>query len=608
MGFGLFVSIFIPMLITMTRAFSFMGGFTQFIIGSLVVYTVALALANLIIGFFPIRLLRGGQVGLVCTTLLGLFWALYAGRIWRGEHSSSTDLWLGILIPIVVFGLLYWFLVKGGWRRALLWPLVGLLFAAGLGCFQLLSAQTGQVVRRPNPTAGTKNILLLTIDTLRQDALGCYGNPWARTPNLDRLAHEGQRFDRAYAHVPMTLPSHTSMLSGVHPPNHGVHLNGQKTLRGSVETLPQRLSAQGYDCAAFVSSFVLDAQFGLKRGFHQYNDPDFSRFKWGVPRHMERMPTARLFKRMGLGTSGYLERPGQETTDLAIEWLRARDESPWFLWLHLFEPHGPHEAPAPMIAHFQTVLEQARDLAGRELRPDNAQLDGLQHILAVQETVGGRVDDVAAYMAEVEIADQQVGRVLALLEELELAGSTVVLVTADHGQAFGEEGYVGHLGSLGNETLAVPAILRMPDREVPADLTLRHVDLLPTLVEAAGLPPALGVEGRSLLSSEAEAATPIYFETLARERGNEARIGVRQDELLLIATPAGEPLRLAADVLWGEGREWGRDIADGDPRAVEMGRFLLEQIAKESGSLDERTNVEQDEATIKALRALGYID
>jgi len=171
--------------------------------------------------------------------------------------------------------------------------------------------------------------VLVTLDTVRADHLGCYGDRQAVTPWLDRLAGEGLRFANASSAVPLTLPSHTSLLTGLLPPHHGLRNNGVGALRPGTATLATLLAGAGYRTAAFVGAFVLDHRFGLKAGFEVYDD------------EIERDPKA--------GAVLEAERPGREVVDRALAWLGKEDQRPFFLWVHLYDAHAPY-APPPAWA------------------------------------------------------------------------------------------------------------------------------------------------------------------------------------------------------------------------------------------------------------------
>ncbi len=188
-------------------------------------------------------------------------------------------------------------------------------------------------IAEPGAARG-KNVLLVTLDTLRADRLGCYGYDLAETPVIDRLAGEGVRFAHAVTAVPMTLPAHCTIMTGLYPPGHGVRDNGLFRLSGELPTLAETLKQQGYVTAAFVAAFVLDARYGLDRGFDHYDDDLTLR---------HRLPTPTLPQNP--------QRPADVVVDAALAWLEAEDAAdsrrPFFLWVHLFDPHLSYTPPEP---------------------------------------------------------------------------------------------------------------------------------------------------------------------------------------------------------------------------------------------------------------------
>ena len=320
---------------------------------------------------------------------------------------------------------------------------LALLALAGLGC------------RRPPER---HSALLVTLDTTRADALSCYGNPERTTPELERLAAEGLCFDGAHTSAPLTLPAHASMLTGLAPPRHGLRVNGEQALAEEATTLAERAREAGIDAAAFVSAGVLGAAFGLGQGFEPYSVPD-------PPRAARR----------GHGA----ERPAAETVGEALAWLAARDtDRPFFLWVHLYDAHAPHVAPAPFAARFSTP-----------------------------------------YLGEVASMDRELGRLLAALRANGRERSTFVLVVGDHGEAFGEHGEVEHGLDVFETTLRVPLVGRWPDddRRRPAgtrsDELVGVIDVAPTLAEALGLAPLPDVDGLSFYSGPLPASRGLWFES-----------------------------------------------------------------------------------------------
>jgi choline-sulfatase len=296
--------------------------------------------------------------------------------------------------------------------------------------------------------------VLITLDTTNRDALGCFGQTMPLTPNLDRLAREGIAFDQARSVAPITLPSHTSMLTGLVPLRHGVRDNALAPLARSAETLAERLSSAGFQSAAFVSAVVLAAPYGLDQGFGTYDAPEGS---------------------SGSATAHMLERPTSATVNAACDWLRARDRArPFFLWVHGFEPHEPY-APA------QEFLERARG---------------------------------NPYLGEVAALDHSLGELLRVLDEEHGLERLVVVVSADHGEMLGEHGERTHSVLCYERALRVPMIVRLPGRARAGERVASPVsvaDVMPTFLDALGLAVPAGLDGRSLLAPDPERGT--YFES-----------------------------------------------------------------------------------------------
>jgi len=279
------------------------------------------------------------------------------------------------------------------------------------------------------------SVLLVTLDTTRADRVGAYGYALAETPTLDRLAAEGSRFARAYSTCPLTIPSHSTIMTGRPPPTHGVRDNGDFILGEHEVTLAERFRDAGYATAAFTSAFPTQARWGFGQGFDVYHDP------------LERPPTALDWRD---------QRRAGEVIDDALETL-ADAEGPLFVWVHLFDPHWPYDPPEPFASR-------------SEGRP---------------------------YDGEIAYADAQLGRLLAWWDDAR--PESVVAVTSDHGEGLGEGGEMTHGFLLHDGTIRVPLILRGAGVEVGVEEgVVSHVDIAPTLLALAGLPPHPGVVGRDL--------------------------------------------------------------------------------------------------------------
>lgn len=312
-----------------------------------------------------------------------------------------------------------------------------------------------------SPDAPSSNVLLITLDTTRADRLGCFGYDAAHTPHLDELAASSVRFDEALTAVPVTLPAHSTILTGQYPLRHGVRNNGSYSLRADRRTLAEVFSEHGYETAGFVSAYVLDQSFGTGQGFSTYDDELFN------------------------------ERTGAETTERALRWLADRDGGrPFFLWVHLFDPHLPWTPP-----------EWSRELD----LPDD-------------------------YDREIAEADRCVGDLLqALGSDLE---NTTVVVVGDHGEGLNDHGEFEHGIFLYPETMRVPFLLHLPEGAHGGKTVTEPVataDIFPTLLEITSVParsgsttsPAEEIDGASLLPL-IETGTPpqrrgIYMETVYPE-------------------------------------------------------------------------------------------
>ena len=404
------------------------------------------------------------------------------------------------------------------------------------------------------------NLVLVTLDTVRADHLGCYGDRQAITPELDRLAGEGLRFTNASSTVPLTLPSHTTILSGLLPPHHGLRNNGAGLLRPGTATLATLLAGAGYRTAAFLGAFVLDHRFGLASGFEVYDDE--------IPRD----PRA--------GVILEAERPGREVVDRALAWLGKEQEKeqgkghapPFFLWIHLYDAHAPYQPPPQWAARHPG-------------RP---------------------------YDGEISEVDEQVGRVLAELRRRGLDGKTVMAVAADHGEGLGEHGELTHGLLLYEPTLHVPILLRAPwglkPRLVAAPVSL--VDLAPTLAGLLGRPFPGALDGRNLapalLAGEEPAAGEVYAETrYPATFGWSPLAALRRRDLKYISSPRPELYDLRQDP--GEGTNL---LAKPPAPPGEAARFAerLAAIEASAAAAPGPAGTSRDDAETRArLASLGYV-
>jgi arylsulfatase A-like enzyme/Flp pilus assembly protein TadD len=328
----------------------------------------------------------------------------------------------------------------------------------------------------------------VTVDTWRADAAGFAGHPRLRTPAFDRFAARGRIFTEARAHNVITLPSHTNILTGLLPFQHGLRDNSGARLRSDVPTLASRLKEHGYATGAFVSSFPLDSRWGLGRGFDVYDD--------------------RYGKGTDTGQFIFPERHGVDTVAAALDWWRKQVPGRRFLWVHVFEPHAPYLPPPPFDAEYRDV----------------------------------------PYLGEVAAADAALA---PLLDEILTASGPPVLafLTGDHGESLGEHGEETHGLFAYDATLHIPLVAVGPRFSGGRDARLvGHVDIVPTVLDALGSPADPALPGRSLLGS----ATPdrvLYFEALSASlnRGWAPLTGVLRGGLKYVDLPIPELYDLPAD-------------------------------------------------------------
>lgn len=412
----------------------------------------------------------------------------------------------------------------------------------------------------PSPTEGllddpaSTNVILLTIDTLRADRLSAYGATQVSTPHLDRLAQEGTLFENASSTVPFTLPAHTSIMTGLYPPAHGVRENVGYSVDERDATLAEMMAATGRETAGFVSAFVLDSRWGIGRGFDHYLDD---------------------FDLKGMEANlGSVQRPGQETIASALDWLDGREDKarPFFLWIHLYDPHEPYEPPEPYRSRHRN-------------RP---------------------------YDAEVEYTDALVGELRAALEERELFERSIFAVTGDHGEGLGEHGEMFHGYFVYDSTMHVPLIVRLPDGEGGgrrSNAAVSHVDLAPTLLDLLGVESHDQFQGASLAPilaggtlDEERAVYGESFYPLLHYGWAPVR-SLRTEKHKFIESPEPELYDLATDP-----HEETNRLLDDRPTSRELrGRFEALAQDLESSRQPAAETAEMDEETLAQLRALGYI-
>ncbi len=408
----------------------------------------------------------------------------------------------------------------------------------------LLLAVVCALLRAAAADRSEPNILLITVDTLRQDRVGVYSRTPSLTPAIDALAAHSLVFLRAFSHNPVTLAAHTNILTGTTPLFHGISDNPGFRLDERFLTLAKYLKAKGYATAAFVGAYPLDSRFGLNQGFDLYDD---------------------YYGNQSPGPLYFVERQAEKVIAPAIAWL-SRQSGKWFAWVHLFDPHEPYAPPPPYDQKYASF----------------------------------------PYDGEVAYTDAQLAVLFRFLEERGLAGRTAIVFTADHGEAFGEKGETSHSYFAYNNTILVPLILHVPGIK-PARVAenVCHIDIFPTLCKLLGDKPPAHLQGESLLplaAGKKRKEERIYFESLTPylSRGWAPLRGFIRGDLKYIDQPIPEVYDLAQDPGENDNRAERSDI----PR-LKAELFRLMASLKGERPVQRFSRIDSEEQ--RKLRSLGYI-
>ena len=399
--------------------------------------------------------------------------------------------------------------------------------------------------------AGPPNVLVVTLDTLRADHVGAYGYGAAKTPVIDGLAARGARFAHATTTTPLTLAAHTSLFTGTFPGYHGVRDNTGFHVDDGLTTMAEVFAAKGYRTGGFVGAFVLDGRWGISQGFADYVD-NFD-----------------LSEDVGPGLDS-IQRRGDEVVTRALAWLGQTDTRPFFGWVHLYDPHAPYEAPAEFAAQFP---------AG----------------------------PIGAYDAEIAYTDSQVGRLLQALETSGRLANTIVVILGDHGEQLGEHHEQAHGFFVYDASVQIPLLMAGPGispRVVPDQV--RIVDVMPTVLDLAGVPGPSVMQGatlRSALNGEPLSLLALSESWYPRfHYGWSELTAVRDGQFKFILAPTRELYDVTADP--GERTNLA---ASNQAKADTLERALRALVAKTT-----RTDAAAGPTTVapeveQKLRALGYV-
>ncbi len=399
------------------------------------------------------------------------------------------------------------------------------------------------------PRSSELNVILITIDTLRADHVSAYGTDRADTPVLDSLAAEGVRFEHCVAQTPLTLPSHTSLLSSTYPLFNQVRDNGGFRVPGSLTLVSEILKPQGFATAAFIGAFVLHGKWGLNQGFDTYSD------------HFDPMRYGKILLEN--------EKRADEVLGNARQWLENRGNGRFFAWIHLYDPHSPYDPPAPF----------------------------------------DRGSSQAAYRGEVEYTDSELGKFISLLKEKGIYDRSLIVVTADHGEGLGDHNEDGHGMFLYETTVHVPLIIRAPKpfaRRTVGE-TVELVDVAPTILDLLGIPVPKQWQGRSLWplldGKPDDAASRAYSETYY------PRFHYGWSDLRSFTSGTLKYILAPRDELYDLGRDPGEllELA-GDRRRHDLRGQLMSFVSRNSrGALNSAAGRQLSPEDQQRLAALGYL-
>ena len=411
------------------------------------------------------------------------------------------------------------------------------------------------------PSGKIRNVVLISMDTTRADVCGCYGITFNITPNIDVLATEGILFENAYAPLSLTLPAHSTMLTGTIPPYHGVHDNLNYKLADSNVTLAEILKDNGFVTGAIIGSVILDSKYGLDQGFDSYDD-NFQN---------ERSPI------------GIVERLGGEISRIAGEWLEEHQKEKFFLFLHYYDPHRSYEAPEPYHKMFLTDPPPS------------------QNSLAYLRSM---------YAGEVAYTDHCIKQVIDKLKQLGLYDSTLLIITADHGEMLSEHKEMTHGYYIYQSNVKIPLVFKVPGVSAPkrVEKTVGHIDITPTVCSLLDIKGPFTFQGVDisgyLLDDEPEdLKRHVYLESMTptKYKGN-SLLGIINDKYKYIQTTRPELYDIVNNY------QESVNLVEKYPKIAHRMQGLLKIMLDDMITLPgPDSKMEADDKTLKQLEALGYV-
>jgi arylsulfatase A-like enzyme len=469
-----------------------------------------------------------------------------------------------------------------------IWPVIATALLAATAVAIVVPA-----VKAKGDAPERLNVVLISIDTLRADHLSCYGYDRPTSPAIDQLAREGTLFRNAQSASSWTTPSHMTMMTGLRPSVHGVDRPGRRLAPEAI-TLAEVLHGAGYETAAFVGGPTLSRAFGFDRGFERYQNfvglPAFAKPRLGGPS----LPPETLKR-------AHDSKPAAAVGNAATAWLTYDAHAPFFLFVHLWDPHYDYEPPTPYDRLFDPDYDGSFDFHDLEANP------AIGPEMAARE----RRHLVALYDGEIAWTDSIVGRILQTLDQLGLRERTLVVLTSDHGEEFLEHGGKGHLRTLYQEIVHVPLIFRAPGL-VPAnqraDAVFGPAHLMPTILGLVGLPapPDVATRDLSALVKGGPPDNALWAFSEVSHLHPEPLYLVRIGELALMGGHGPNDLPMVFNVRTDPGEVHARTASPAKARVFQeyVDRAIKTGAGRPASAVPDTP---LDDGTITELRALGYL-
>ena len=405
----------------------------------------------------------------------------------------------------------------------------------------------GTIVLTSNHIKTPNNIILISIDTLRADRLSCYGYKYKTTPNIDALAQEAVLFENCFTNIPLTMPSHASMLTGLIPPVHGVHDNNRTSLDDSVVTLPERLKEEGYATYGIISAEVLNKRFGLNQGFDVYDD---------------------TFDDKTNKAQYVMQRTGDETAAHALKWLEENQDKKKFMFIHFYDPHDDYEPPAPYDKQFKHP-----------------------------------------YDGEIAFTDHCIGQVIDKLRSLGQYKNALIVIVGDHGEMLGEHGESLHGFYIYNNVLRVPMVIKPAGRakahRIGDNTTV--IDITPTILSQAGIEVPSDMHGVNLSeyftrSNHHILDRFIFSESLTPTKYNgNSLLGIINNQWHYIQTTQPELYNRINDP------DELNNLINSEPKRADYLKKHLRQVIDDASTVGNASSIVSDYPQRAALKSLGYV-